>query len=166
MLRRIHKAFRPVYFCYTETMSKRMTQEEFEASIAWSRVVAACVIRDEQGKYLLVQEAQKKVYGLWNLAAGLVEKGETIETAAVREAKEECGLDVALVEKVGIWHETVESPVRHAFTVRVVGGTVQPQEGEILDVQWFTYDDIVRMHKDNKLRVPWIFDAITKVEHQ
>jgi len=71
-----------------------MTKEEFEASIAWSRVVAACVIRDKSGKYLLVQEAQPKVYGLWNLAAGHVDKGESIEKAAVREAKEETGLDV------------------------------------------------------------------------
>lgn len=68
-------------------MSKRMTQEDFEASIAWSRVVAACVIKDSDNRYLLVQEAQPKVYRLWNLPAGHVDRGETIEDAAVREAK-------------------------------------------------------------------------------
>lgn len=141
-----------------------MTQEEFEASIAWSRVVAACVIKDSVGKYLLVQEAQPKVHGLWNLAAGHVDKGESIKDAAVREAKEETGLDVALVSKIGIWHEEVEEPIRHAFTVNVTGGKIAPQLGEVLDVKWFAYDQIVQMKKDGKLRVEWIFDAITRVE--
>lgn len=158
---KLHPVSSGARFCYTKLM---MTQEEFEASIAWSRVVAACVIRDENGKYLLVQEAQKKVYGLWNLPAGLVDKGETIEDAAVREAKEECGLDVELVEKVGIWHESVETPIRHAFTAKVVGGIVRPQPEEILDAQWFTYAEILQMDREKKIRGPWIIEAITTVE--
>lgn len=141
-----------------------MTQNEFEASIAWSRVVAACVIRNAEGKYLLVQEAQKKVYGLWNLPAGLVDKGESIEDAAVRETKEECGLTVELTKKIGIWHEAIETPVRHAFTVKVVGGTVRPQTDEILDAQWYTYAEIIKMDNEKKIRVPWIVEAITLVE--
>lgn len=141
-----------------------MTQEEFEASIAWSRVVAACVIRDNSGKYMLVQEAQEKVRGLWNLPGGLVDKDESIEDAAVREAKEESGLEVKLVEKIGIWHEAVGTPVRHAFFVKVVGGEVRPQPGEILDARWFTYDEIMQMDKEKKIRVPWILEAITIIE--
>lgn len=145
-------------------MANQMTKEQFEASIARSRVVAACVIRDEKGRYLLVQEAQPKVYGLWNLAAGHVDKGESIEEAAVREAKEETGLVVKLVDKIGIWHDKVDEPIRHAFTVRVTGGEVMPQPGEVLDAKWFTYNQIVRMKDEGKLRVEWIFDAITQVE--
>lgn len=142
-----------------------MTQEEFEASIAWSRVVSACVIRDSAGKYLLVQEAQPKVYGLWNLPAGHVDKGESIESAAIREAKEETGLEVELKNKVGIWHDKVEESIRHAFTAKITGGKVKAQPGEVLDVQWFTYKQIVKMRKDGKLRVEWIFEAISLVEH-
>ncbi|MEO8863250.1 MAG: NUDIX hydrolase [Candidatus Saccharimonadales bacterium] len=143
-----------------------LSQKEWEATIAWSKVVAACVIRREDGKYLLVQEAQSKVYGLWNLAAGHVDKDESIESAAVREAKEETGLDVELVDKIGIWHEEVEGPIRHAFTVKIIGGEVRPQPDEILDVKWFTYDEITKMYSDGKLRVEWIFEAITIVDNQ
>ena len=146
-------------------MSKQMTKEEFEASIAWSRVVAACVIKDDKGRYLLVQEAQPKVYGLWNLAAGHVDKNESIENAAIREAKEETGLDVSLIKKIGIWHDKVEEPIRHAFTVKVLGGKITPQPGEILDVKWFSFDQIKQMRKENKLRVVWIFEAIELVEN-
>lgn len=145
-------------------MTEKMTKEQFEASIAWSRVVAACVIKNSEGNYLLVQESQPKVYGLWNLAAGHVDKDESIEDAAIREAKEETGLDVELIDKVGIWHDKVDEPIRHAFTVKVVGGEVKPQPSEVLDVQWFSYDQITKMRKNGKLRVEWIFEAITLVE--
>jgi 8-oxo-dGTP pyrophosphatase MutT (NUDIX family) len=140
------------------------TQAEFEASVAWSRVVAACVIQNEEGKYLLVQEAQPKVYGLWNIPAGHVDKGESIEAAAVRETKEEAGFDVKLLKKIGIWHDAVEEAVRHAFTAEIVGGELTAQPGEILDAQWFSYNKIITMHNEGKLRVEWIFDAITRVQ--
>lgn len=61
-------------------------------------VVAGCVIKKD-GNYLLVQERQPKVYGKWNLPAGHVDKDETIEQAAVREAKEETGYEVELIKK-------------------------------------------------------------------
>ena len=114
---------------------------------------------------LLVQEAQPKVYGLWNLAAGHVDRGESIEDAAIREAKEETGLDVKLISKIGIWHNKVDEPIRHAFRVKVIGGKITPQQGEILDVKWFTYDQIIQMKKEGKLRVEWIFDALSIVEN-
>jgi ADP-ribose pyrophosphatase YjhB (NUDIX family) len=151
-------------FCYNLAMTKKMTQEEFEASIAWSRVVAACVIKNDEGKYVLVQEAQPKVYGLWNLPAGHVDKGESIESAAIREAKEESGLDVELLEKIGIWQDKVEEPICHAFKVRITGGEIKPQLGEVLDVKWFSFDEVVKMRSEGKLRVEWIFDAISRVQ--
>ncbi len=141
-----------------------MNQKEWEASIAWSRVVAGCVIRNDEGKYLLVQEKQQKVYGLWNLPAGHVDKNESIEDAAVREAREETGYEVVLQDKIGIYHETVASPVRHAFIARIIGGDLHVQENEILDAAWFSYQEITEMKLENKLRVEWIYDALTKVE--
>jgi len=143
-----------------------MNQKEWEASIAWSKVVAGCVIRREDGKYLLVQEKQPKVYGLWNLPAGHVDKGESIEHAAVREAKEETGYDVELADKIGIYHETVASPIRHAFTANIVGGELKIQPEEILDAGWFSFDEITKMKQDGKLRVDWIYDAMSQVERQ
>lgn len=101
---------------------KMLSQAEWEASIAWSRVVAGCVIRDEKGRYVLVQEAQPKVYGLWNIPAGHVDKGESIRDAAIRETKEETGYDVELLDKIDVYHEEIQEPVRHAFQARISGG--------------------------------------------
>ncbi len=141
-----------------------MNQKEWEESIAWSRVVAGCVIRREDGKYLLVQEKQHKVYGLWNIPAGHVDRGETIESAAVREVKEESGYSVRLGEKIDIYHESVDSPVCHIFIASIVGGELNIQPEEILDAGWFGYNEISTMKQDGKLRVEWIYNAITRVE--
>lgn len=124
------------------------------------------MIRREDGKYLLVQEKQPKVYGLWNIPAGHVDKGETIEVAAVREVKEESGYDVELGEKIDIYQETVESPVRHAFRAKIIGGYLKIQPEEILDANWFSYNDITIMKEAGKLRVEWIYEAISLVEGQ
>ena len=143
---------------------KQLSKEEWEASIAWSRVVAGCVVRDDEGRYLLVQEKQPKVYGLWNIPAGHVDKGESIKDAAIREVKEETGYDVELGDKIDVYHDEVEEPVRHAFLAKVIGGTMLAQPDEILDVNWFNYNEIDHMRQDGKLRVLWIFDAISRVE--
>lgn len=143
-----------------------LPDEEFYKLIAWSKVVAGCVIRNDDGKYLLVQEGQPKVYGQWNVTAGHVDKGESIEAAAIREAKEETGLDVEIVEKLGVWHESVESPVFHLFNVRVLGGKIKPENDEILDVGWFSYDEIVKLNDDGKFRSPWVFEGLTKFEER
>jgi 8-oxo-dGTP pyrophosphatase MutT (NUDIX family) len=143
---------------------KKMNQKEWEASIAWSKVAAGCVIRQNDGKYLLVQEMQPMVYGLWNIPAGHVDKGESIEEAAVREVKEETGYEVELGNKIGIYHEIIETPIRHAFTATIIGGELKVQADEILDAKWLSFNEITTMKHEGKLRAPWIYDAISKVE--
>jgi len=140
-----------------------MNQKDWEASIAWSKVVAGCVLRQD-GKYLLVQEKQPKVYGLWNIPAGHVDKDEAIENAAIREVKEESGFHVNLGAKIDIYQETVQSSVRHAFEATIVGGELKTQPEEILDAHWFSFDEITSMKEAGKLRVEWIYDAISRVE--
>ncbi|MCL5112958.1 MAG: NUDIX hydrolase [Patescibacteria group bacterium] len=48
-----------------------------------------------------------------------------MEQVAIREVKEESGYDIRLSEKIGIYHETVESPVKHAFTATITGGELK-----------------------------------------
>ncbi len=53
-------------------------------------------IIEKDGKFLLVQEAQEKVYGKWNIPAGLLDFNETIFEGAKREIYEETGCKVEL----------------------------------------------------------------------
>lgn len=140
-----------------------MTQEEWEQSVTWIGIVAGCVIKKDD-KYLLVQEKQQKVYGLWNLPAGYVDKDEEIEHAAIREAKEESGYEIELDGQIALYHEEIKRPLKHIFKAHVVGGELKIQEDEILDAKWLSFEEIKQLDEQGKLRAPWIIDAIRKVE--
>lgn len=138
-----------------------MNQLEWEASIEKAAVVSACLIKKDN-KYLLVQEAQQKAYGLWNLPAGHVDKGEKIREAAVREAKEETGYDVHLIKEIVILHEEATNAVKHIFSADIIGGEISFKADEILDVKWLTFEEVKTINDNKKIRRPWVWDTIKK----
>ena len=126
--------------------------------LAMTYIVCGVVI-EKDGKYLLIQEKQPKAYGKWNLPAGKVDAGESLEQAAVREAKEECGLDVELVDYLPVIHTESAWPVLHAYSAKIIGGEIHFPENEILDAKWFTYEEIKAM--ESELRTPvYVLSAI------
>jgi 8-oxo-dGTP pyrophosphatase MutT (NUDIX family) len=138
-----------------------MNQLEWEASIERAAVVSACLIKKDD-KYLLVQESLPKIYGLWNLPAGHVDKGEEIRTAAIREAREETGYDVRLVKEVALLHKEATSAVKHIFSADIIGGEISFEPDEILDVKWLTFKEVKAINDDGKIRRPWVWDIIQK----
>ncbi len=86
------------------------------------------------------------VTGLYQEAEWIA--GESVEQTIVRECKEETGLDIAIVRKIG---EYVEKGVKDdvdyeyyptCFLVRVVGGEIKKQESEIQDIQLFSLKEL------------------------
>lgn len=114
-------------------------------------VVAGCLI-EKDGKFLLVQEKKPQAYKLWNLPAGRVEEGCTIAETAVKEAKEETGYDVEIIREIAVLHKEGGRNVGHYFEAKIVGGNIKINKEEILDVQWFSSEEIVDMNEHNKLR--------------
>ncbi len=124
--------------------------------------VIAGVLLNQNGKVLLVQEKQTKAHGQWSFPAGHVDTGETIEEAAIREAKEESGYDVELDQALPVIHRSADSPVLHAFAARIVGGQLHLPPDEILDAKWFTPSEIRALGPD--LRSPeYILGALDAV---
>ncbi len=62
--------------------------------------LGSAVIVEKDGKVLLGERNKENYRGYWVLPGGGVEWGETIEQAAVREIKEETGLDIELIRFV------------------------------------------------------------------
>lgn len=125
-------------------------------------VVVGAVILKENNKYLLVQEKNPVAYKLWNLPAGRIDVGETIEEGAIREAKEETGYEVKLKNKVGIYHENGDKAVKHVFTADIIGGKLEIPEDEMFDAKWYSLEEIKSLGE--KLRAPWILESLLDSE--
>ncbi len=70
-----------------------------------------------QGKIVLIRRKNPPFQGHFALPGGFVEVGETVETAAVREAKEETGLDVEIIKLLGVYSEPSRDPRGHTVSV-------------------------------------------------
>ncbi|MEK7493989.1 MAG: NUDIX hydrolase [Patescibacteria group bacterium] len=121
-----------------------------------TKVSVHCII-EKDGRILLVQEAKEEILGKWSIPGGKVNEGEVFDAAVKREVKEETNLNVFDMEEMSIIQEEPNHTVKHIFKVKAVG-EIKPQEGEILDIRWFSLDEIQRM-KDN-LRKPWVLNII------
>lgn len=129
-----------------------------------SIIVGGVVEKDD--KYLLVQEAQEKCRGKWNIPAGRLDPNETIFDAAKREVKEECGFDVELtgVCQIGTIKREDDAWVSVIFSTRVLNGDIKFDPNEILDAKWFTYEEIVNM-KDQLRMESFVLGAINNVRN-
>jgi 8-oxo-dGTP diphosphatase len=104
-----------------------MLQREFPAA----PLVGVGAVIVHQGRVLLVQRGREPMKGRWTIPGGLVEIGESLHEAVVRETREETGLEVEPVELVELLDRIhrEEARVRYHYVIadylcRMVGGTV------------------------------------------
>lgn len=127
-------------------------------------IIVGGVIKKDN-KYLLVQEAKEKCRGKWNIPAGHLDPNETVFEGAKREVFEECGYNVELTGIACIGNRVMidNEFLLIIFSTEIIDGEPKFNEQEILDLKWFSYEEIMQMH--NELRsYDWITDAITAVE--
>ena len=112
-------------------------------------VLAGCLV-EKDGKLLMVQEAKKKWYGMWNFPSGHVEDNESIRDAAVREVFEETGCKVMLtgVLPIAILELGDVKAVVVRFVANLIEENIKFNEDEILDVKWIEIDEIKNMSED------------------
>lgn len=108
------------------------------------------VVVEKDGKYLLVQEAKESCRGKWNLPAGHLDPNETILAAAKREAREETGCNVEPTGVCQIGNRVLEDGVFVSviFTAKLLSKEIAFDTNEILNVKWFSYDEIVTMKSE------------------
>ncbi|MCJ7762870.1 NUDIX hydrolase [Candidatus Bathyarchaeota archaeon] len=105
---------------------------------------ATAIIPFPNDKILLIKRATMPFKDYWALPGGRLDPGETVEQTVVREVKEETGLNVAVICKVGEYHEQgVQGGVEYdyypaCFLVKIVGGEIKKQESEIEEIQLFS----------------------------
>lgn len=106
---------------------------------------AGGIVFNDQGQVLVVQHSTNKH---WGFPKGHVEAGQTVKEAALREVKEEGGIEVEIIEKVGeskyIYTNKAKEKVFKMVTIflmKYISGDIKDHDWEVSELQWFTPDD-------------------------
>ncbi len=111
--------------------------------------IAAGGIVQKDNKVLLVQITYGPNKGMWMLPGGYLDAGESLAEAAIREVKEETGLDVEPKRIVGIRdgvrqkESGLESNLYVVFEMKLVGGTLAADEEEVSAAAFHNVEDIL-----------------------
>jgi mutator protein MutT len=105
--------------------------------------VAAGTIFTLDGKIILARRAIEPSYGKWVFPGGFVDRGETIEAAALRETREEMNVEVRLSELLNVYSYANSPVVVLVFAAEVIGGKLMAAD-ECLEVRGYEPE-----------RIPW-----------
>ena len=82
-------------------------------------------LRDRQHRPIVLIERRNEPFG-WAIPGGFVDYGESVEAAAMREAKEEVQLDVTLVEQFYVYSDPGRDPRKHTLSIVFLATAVGP----------------------------------------
>jgi 8-oxo-dGTP diphosphatase len=105
------------------------------------KVAVGTIIRAADDQLVLVRRAIEPGYGLWVFPGGYVDRGEEITAAAIREAREESGLDVRIDGLLNIYSYGGRSPIIIVYRATALGGELCADD-ECLEAALFTADEI------------------------
>ena len=105
------------------------------------KVAVGTVITTTDDRIVLVRRAIEPGYGLWVFPGGYVDRGEEITSAAIREAREEAGLDVRLEGLINIYSYPGRPIVIVVYKASIVAGHLRIDE-ESLEARLFSRPEI------------------------
>ena len=76
-----------------------------------------CVLFDRAGRLLLIRRKNPPFQGHYALPGGFVDVGETVEAAALRELREETGMEAEIEALVGVYSDPSRDPRGHTVSV-------------------------------------------------
>jgi 8-oxo-dGTP diphosphatase len=128
------------------------------------RTATAIIILPEN-KILLIKRTTPPFIGFWALPGGRSEPEETVEQTVIREVKEETGLDVQIVRKVGEYREKGTQAGQQydyypaCFLVKKLGGEIRKQGSEISEIKLFNLDELPQVLAFEHAQMVRDFDA-------
>ena len=103
-------------------------------------VSAATIVLNSKNEILLIKGPKRG----WEMPGGQVEEGESLTAAAIRETKEESGIDVEILKFCGIFQNVEKSICNTLFLAKPIGGTPTTSP-ESLEVGYFPIEEALEM---------------------
>jgi 8-oxo-dGTP diphosphatase len=103
-------------------------------------ISAAAVVLNEDNKILLLRGPRRG----WEMPGGQVEEGESLSAAAIRETKEETGIDIEVIRFCGIFQNVKGSICNTLFLGRPIGGEFRTSN-ESLEIGYFSLEETMNM---------------------
>ena len=105
------------------------------------KVAVATIIRDERDHIVMVKRAIEPGYGKWVIPGGFVDRGEEVLAAAMREAREEAGIEIRIDRLLNVYSYPGVAPVIIVYVATMIGGTLVCDD-ECLEVRVFAPHEI------------------------
>lgn len=110
---------------------------------------AGGIVLNSQGQVLLIQSSSS---GYWQFPKGHIEQGQTSKQAALREVKEEGGVEAEIVDKVGdskyiyIHPQTKEKifKVVSYYSMKYLSGDPKDHDWEVAEAGWFDPEEALQ----------------------
>lgn len=121
-------------------------------------VSAATIVVNDKDELLLIKGPRRG----WEIPGGQVEEGESLKEAAIRETKEESGIDVEITRFCGIYQNVDRSICNTLFLAKPIGG-VPTTSSESLEVGFFPVEQALEMvtWKNFRQRIEHCLDEST-----
>lgn len=119
-------------------------------------VSATAIVLNGQGELLLIKGPRRG----WEMPGGQVEEGESLEAAAIRETKEETGIDITGLKFCGIFQNVSGSICNTLFLAEYAGDEFSTS-AESLEVGFFPLEEALEMveWKNFRQRIEYCLDA-------
>jgi len=115
--------------------------------------VGGAIINEKEEILLFLRNSDPEK-GFWSIPGGSVEFGESVETALIRELREELGVEVEVIRLLGLANHIIKDESSHwlspEFQVKIISGTPQNMEkNKHAKMKWFSLENL-----PEKLAIP------------
>lgn len=115
------------------------------------------IILVKRGKELLLTRKAEWAPGRYSLVAGFLDFGESLEECAIREVREETGIEICNVRYVGSQNWPFPAQLMAGFVADYAGGEIVVETDELEDARWFPIDALPSMPPPRSI-ARWIID--------
>ena len=134
--------------CYYRLKTEKLNEKKYmNPSVAVDAIILC------EGDKIFLIERENPPYG-WALPGGFVDYGESLETATVREAKEETNIDIKLIKQLGTYSEPDRDPRQHVISTvyvarPIANGQVPEAKSDAKNLQLFDLYDLPELAFDH-----------------